>query len=370
MACLPAFLHLGQLRENTDLVQHAFLLTLCGISFATGLCGEPLVNEIAAAAGSALGVPGSATAHAAALQNLANAWGTLTGPLLAGAVSWLWGWETMTKSLAIIAAAAGISSLLFLQGWIGSPYTDVRSRRNEASSDEESAPLLANDRSNGNTTYGSPEAYCRKEARYAQRHDSEDVSPHTRSAHGCKDRRHRRHFSVDNFSIATTAAGSMDSSTSSVRFQAALETPMQGPTHSGSKRSETSDTASKSSTERRYVMREAPHAPATDPLLAAGSLHVIDEERDTSAGVERERQKRRVVVFPEGSAPPDLLERHRHHVVAINALDGTAQMVSDTTNDHAVHVTEETAEDGAAFPEASSRRYVVVVVEGEDADYE
>jgi hypothetical protein len=83
--------------------------------------------------------------------------------------------------------------------------------------------------------------------------------------------------------------------------------------------------------------------------------------------VESQRQKRRVVVFPEGTAPPGLLERHRHHVVAINALDGTAQMVSDTRDNHAVHVTED-AEDEAAFSEATSRRYVVVVVEGEDVD--
>jgi hypothetical protein len=117
-------------------------------------------------------------------------------------------------------------------------------------------------------------------------------------------------------------------------------------------------------------MREAPHAPATDPLLAAGSLYVIDEERDTARGVESERQKRRVVVFPEGTAPPELLERHRHHVVAINALDGTAQMVSNSTDNHAVHVSEENAGDEAAFEETTSRRYVVVVVEGEDAESE
>jgi hypothetical protein len=158
----------------------------------------------------------------------------------------------------------------------------------------------------------------------------------------------------------------VDSSTSSVRFQAALETPVHGTLSNGAKRPSISDSGSKTSAERRYILREAPHAPATDPLLAAGSLYVIDEERDTAVGVESERQNRRVVVFAEGTAPPELLERHRHHIVAINALDGTAQMVSDSTSDHAVHVTEETGEEEPAFSEATSRRYVVVVVEDED----
>lgn len=364
LACLPAFLYLGRLTEDTRLVQHAFLLTLSGISLATGLCGDPLVKEIANVVGSSNGEPWGATAHATVLPNLAHAWGTLVGPLFAGAVSWLWGWQTMNKSLAIVAAATGLASLLFLQGWIGSSSPDSRTGRFRASSDEESAPLLANDHSNrglcGQETYGS-----KKEDRYAQSQDSDDVSPHTRGDAERKGRRHRRHFSVDNFSVATTSPGSMDSSTSSVRFQAALETPIQGLVSSGSKRPE-SDSASKTSAERRYVMREAPHAPATDPLLAAGSLYVIDEERETARGVESERQKRRVVVFPEGTAPPELLARHRHHVVAINALDGTAQMVSNTTDNHAVHVTEENTEDEPAFSEATSRRYVVVVVEGEE----
>lgn len=364
LACLPAFSFLGQLRDNTKLIQHAFLLTLSGISFATGLCGDPLVKEIANAAGSSASQSWSATAHAAALPSLANAWGTLVGPLFAGAVSWLYGWQTMNKSLAIVAAAAGVVSLLFLPGWIRSPGPEIRPGRLEPSSDEESAPLSADDRANRGF-FGQSEAYgSKKEGYYAKRQNSDDVSPHTRSDSDRRDRRHRRHFSVDNFSVATTAPGSMDSSTSSVRFQAALETPLQGPVH---KRTEMSDSASKSAAERRYVMREAPHAPVTDPLLAAGSLYVIDEERDTARGVESRRQKRRVVVFPEGTAPPGLLERHRHHVVAINALDGTAQMVSDTRDNHAVHVTEE-AEDEAAFSEATSRRYVVVVVEGEEAE--
>jgi hypothetical protein len=365
LACLPAFLYLGQLRSNTKLLVHlTFLLTLSAISFAMGLCGDPLVKEIANAASSSASESWSATAHAHSLPNLANAWGTLVGPLFAGVASWLYGWQTMNKSLGVVAAATGVVSLLFLQGWIQNPYPDIPTGRLEPSSDEESASLLANDRSN-RSPFGQSQAYGgKKNGYYTKRQNSDDVSPHTRSDSDRRDRRQRRHFSVDNFSVATTAPGSIDSSTSSVRFQAALETPLQGPLH---KRTEMSDSASKAAAERRYVMREAPHAPATDPLLAAGSLYVIDEERDTARGVESQRQKRRVVVFPEGTAPPGLLERHRHHVVAINALDGTAQMVSDTRDNHAVHVTED-AEDEAAFSEATSRRYVVVVVEGEDVD--
>jgi MFS family permease len=355
LAYVPAFLYLGQLTKNTELVRQSFLLTLCNLSVATGLSAEPLVKEIANALGSSASDSSIATAQATSFSNTANAWGSLVGPLLAGFVSELWGWQAMTKTLGVVAATSGVGSLLFLQGWIGNPYPDIGSRRLEARSDEESAPLLANEQPSHNF-YGRSGVSGSKQDDYrTERQNSDDVSPRAR-----KNRGHRRHFSVDNFSVTTTTAGSMDSSTSSVRFQAALETPAQGP------RPETSDSACKASSERRYVMREAPHAPSTDPLLAAGSLYVIDEERDTNRGVESQRQKRRVVVFPEGSAPPELLERHRHHIVAINALDGTAQMVSDSTDNHAVHVTEEAEADEGTFSEATCRRYVVVVVEGED----
>lgn len=375
-SCLPAFLYLGKLRANTPLVQRAFLATLGSLSLATGLCGDPLVREITHVAGSSAASDSwNAAAQTLSLPYLANAWGSMAGPLFAGAVASVCSWETMNKSLAIVSASAGVLSLLFLQGWVGNPYPDIRRSPGEVSPDEESAPLLANDHSN-RRPYGQGEAYRGvKRDSYTHSDDLDDVSPHTRDDH--RRRSHRRHFSVDNFSVATTAGpGSIDSSTSSVRFQAALETPVLGPpTSNGSGKRPpppTSDTcASRSSgtnAERRYVMREAPHAPATDPLLAAGSLYVIDEERDAGQGRrETQRQKRRVVVFAEGTAPPELLARHRHHVVAINALDGTAHMVADSTDDHAVHVVEEpTGEGEAAFEEATSRRYVVVVVEGED----
>ncbi len=373
LACVPAFLHLGQLR--TTLTEHVFLLTLGGFSLATGLCGGPLVREIANGVGSSASDTWAATALATSLPTLANAWGSLIGPLFAGAVNQLWGWQAMAVSLALVAAATGALSLLFLQGWIRSPYSGVYTRDSEARSDEESAPLLANDRST-RTLYGSGEGYSRKTDDFSrQRKVSDDVSPHTRPDPDRKSRSHRRHFSVDNFSVATTATpGSMDSSTSSVRFQAALETPPQAQNSTGTTANRPPTGDSKATAERRYVMREAPHAPATDPLLAAGSLYVIDEERDTAGGAtESRRQKRRVVVFPEGAAPPELLAKHRHHVVAINALDGTARMVDSSggggngnaaVEDHAVHVTEEDEEFDV---EGLARRYVVVVVEGEEA---
>ena len=403
LALLPAFLYLGQLKDNTQLVRHAFLLTLSGISLATGLCGDPLSKEVANVLGSSTPDAASVAAQATVLLNLANAWGSLAGPLLAGAISYMWGWQTMNKSLAVVATATGVTSLLFLQGWIGNPSPEIQTRRPGPPSDEESAPLLANGRSNGGPSEYSG-AYDSKEDRYAQRQGSDDVSPHTRTDGDRKPRSHRRHFSVDNFSVATTAGpGSLDSSTSSVRFQAALETPIQPTISTSSRRPSATDSSSNTkpgstssssgaataatTTERRNVMREAPHAPATDPLLAAGSLYVIDEERDTAGGgVESKRQKRRVVVFPEGAAPPGLLERHRHHWVAINALDGTAQMVAEGVGGsagagatgagvgggerHAVHVTEDAEEGGEGFEEGSSRRYVVVVVEGEDPEAE
>ena len=352
-------------------MEHGILLTLGGLSLATGICGGPLVREIANGVGSSASDTWAATALAASLPALADAWGSLIGPLLAGAVNWLWGWQAMAASLAIVSAASGVLSLLFLQGWIRSPYRDVYTRDSEARTDEESAPLLANDRS-ARALYGQAEGYSGKTDNFSrQRKVSDDVSPHTRPDSDRKSRSHRRHFSVDNFSVATTTTpGSMDSSTSSVRFQAALETPPQGPTNSSTTSANRPPTGdSKASAERRYVMREAPHAPATDPLLAAGSLYVIDEERDTGKGTtESRRQKRRVVVFPEGSAPPELLAKHRHHVVAINALDGTARMVDSgsggVVENHAVHVTEEDEEFDV---EGLARRYVVVVVEGEEA---
>ncbi|KAL2160993.1 hypothetical protein VTH06DRAFT_8706 [Thermothelomyces fergusii] len=371
LAYIPALMRLGQLEGKSKATQCAFLLTLAAISSASGLIASPLVKEMAdaAEASSASGSWGAA-AQANAAPMLATAWGGLLGPALAAASDYLSGWPFMTRSLAAIAGGTGAGALLFLQGWIASPFLEALRRPAAPSSDEEAAAPLLRGSAPNDGTFQSPEAYGGKEDQYAR---SDGGSSDARRDGNRKHRPQRRHFNVDNFSVATTAGpGSVDSSTSSVRFQAALETPVQGRKRSGA-----GDGTSKAgSTERRYVMREAPHAPATDPLLAEGSLYVIDEERDTAQGVERQRQNRRVVVFPEGAAPPELLARNRHHVVAINALDGTAHMVSESTDDHALHVTEEPVvdddgdDDEAAFQDANCRRYVVVIVEGDDAETE
>lgn len=355
LACVPAFFYLGGLTENTQANQQAFLITLAGLSLAIGISGDPLIKEITRVVGpSATNDPSSAAAQAASLPSIAYAWGGLVGPLLAGDISWIWGWETLTKVLAYVSALAGVLSLLFLHGWVGSPHPDTHRRPRKPSSDEESAPLLANDRQGSDLQRHGEQAGPTQSKKV---HTYASILKNSNSA-SRKERSHRRHFSVDNFSVATTAAaGSLDSSTSQVRFQAALETSAEGSPESP----KTTDN-SRTNHERRYVMREAPHAPATDPLLATGSRYVIDEER--SIVPEGERPKRHVVVFAEGTAPPELLERHPHHIVAINALDGSAQVVSsDSTDNHSVSVTEETGEEEHEFPETTSRRYVVVVVD-------
>jgi hypothetical protein len=167
--------------------------------------------------------------------------------------------------------------------------------------------------------------------------------------------KHRRHFSIDNFSIATTAVGltPADQDGQQVRFQAALETP----TLMGS-----SFKQQLGNPERRFVMREAPHAPKTDALLASGNRYVIDE-----VDADGETSKRHVVVFEEGAVPAELLERRQHHVVAINSTDGSVRLAPSTEN-HAVHVTEEAGE----LPELpeTSRRYVVVLLEKGDIGVE
>ena len=355
LASVPAFLYLGGLTENTQANQQAFLITLAGLSLALGISGDPLIKEITRAVGpSATNDASNAAAQASSLPSIAYAWGGLIGPLLAGDISWIWGWETLTKVLAYVSALAGVLSLLFLHGWVGSPNPDTHRRPRKPSSDEESAPLLGNDRQGSDSQRDGEQAAGPAQSKKI--HPYASILKNSNSA-SRKERSHRRHFSVDNFSVATTAApGSLDSSTSQVRFQVALETAAEGSSESP----KITDN-SRTNHERRYVMREAPHAPATDPLLASGSRYVIDEER--SIVPEGERPKRHVVVFAEGTAPPELLERHPHHIVAINALDGSAQVVSsESTDNHSVSVMEETGEE-LEFPETNSRRYVVVVVD-------
>ncbi|KAK4185729.1 major facilitator superfamily domain-containing protein [Podospora australis] len=357
-AAVPSLWSLGSfigLAENTMALKQAFFVSLASLSLAFGLIGDPLIKEITTIVGpSVTNDPLSAAAQATSIPNVVNAWGSLVGPLLAGAIRWICGWETLTQALAVLCGFTSIVVFLFLQGLLGSSHAESGRHRGEPIDDEESAPLLANARPAG--------------SRQGSHKNKKGASPMPlkgalKTSHSGKKSGHLRHFSVDNMSVATTAGpGSVDSGTPHVRFQAALEDP-EGLT---TKRPPTRESI-RAAAERRYLMREAPHAPSTDPLLAAGSRYVLDEER--SIVPEGERPKRHVVVFPEGEAPPELLERHRHHIVAINALDGTAQMVSaKSTEDHAVSVTEEAGDDQPEFSEATSRRYVVVVVEeGDDA---
>ncbi|KAK4199852.1 major facilitator superfamily domain-containing protein [Triangularia verruculosa] len=363
LASVPGILSLvsatGQTTEDSHgIFTNPLLLTLAAISFATGLCGDPLIEEITNVVGpSSINDPSSAVAQASSLPNIAAAWGSLVGPLFAGAITWVWGFQVLVQSLALVAASTGILSVIFVQGWSGSSDTDSGRHRSQPATDEEAAPLLANDRGH----------HAQAQVGSSRSQKSKPFADTPGSPSNRKNRSHRRHFSVDNVSVTTTSGlGSVESAPPRhVRFQAALEDSLEG---SGPSQPPTRENSGTANPERRYVMREAPHAPTTDPLLAAGSRYVIDEERSVVSG--NERPKRHVVVFAEGTAPPELLARHRHHTVAINALDGTTQIVSNSTDDHAVSVTEDSGENGPEFPEATSRRYVVVVVEESEGDGE
>ncbi|KAK0628305.1 major facilitator superfamily domain-containing protein [Bombardia bombarda] len=370
LACLPAFIYLGSLNENTPPVYTAFLATLAVISFATGLCAEPLNRVIVQAVTRAeqasfenAYLP-SPTAQASSLPNVAWAWGILIGPLLAGVVSSGWGWQNMATALGSVGAFTSLIMLLYLQGWIGNLYSQSGGRNAAPTRDEETAPLLHRlfEHSGDSYTYQRPSmlsddengrdlpkgGFFERTAPFISTDESEDFVP--------KKFRHRRHFSVDNFSAGSVSS---DPETSQIRFQAALETPLST---SITVSQQTGDSAKNA--QRRFLMREAPHAPATDPLLAEGNRYVIDEELSTVPEGE-ELPKRHVVVFEEGNVPPGLLKRGQHHTVTINSVDGSAKLVLNPESEsHAVHVTEETGEE----PEFSSasRRYVVILLnEGE-----
>ncbi|KAK0671179.1 major facilitator superfamily domain-containing protein [Cercophora samala] len=366
LASVPGILSLvsatGQTTEgNHGVLANPLLLTLSAISFATGLCGDPLIREITNLVGpTAVNDPSSAAAQASSLPNIAAAWGALVGPLFAGSISWLWGFQILVQSLALVAATTGVLSVIFVQGSPGSSGTDGGRHRGQPATDEEAAPLLAND-------HQSP---TRRPGILSRGKKNKPFADTPGSPSNRKNRSHRRHFSVDNASVTTiTGLGDVETrggQIRQVRFQASLE---DSPGGLGANRPPTRENSNQAHPERRYVMREAPHAPTTDPLLAAGSRYVIDEERSVVAG--SERPKRHVVVFAEGTAPPELLARHRHHTVAINAVDGTTQIVSNSTDsNHAVSVTEDSGEDGPEFSEATSTRYVVVVVDEGDGEDE
>ncbi|KAK4454724.1 major facilitator superfamily domain-containing protein [Podospora aff. communis PSN243] len=358
LICIPAFAHLGQLDATSPASASAALTSILAlVSFGIGHSGDPLFREIWRLTSE---VEGS-LAHAGYLSSTtASFWGSLLGPLVTGFIQWRWGWYSVAKFLVILCGFAAVLTLMFLQGWIGNPQPISSHRAAQPGTDEESAPLLAHSSQRGTSSKklidgNSMPRNVQKSDLFDRNNtsaltDSSDFGSIVRTDGERRVGRHRRHFSIDNFSIATTAvAGQQTDQDPQVRFQAALETPaLMG----------SSFKQQLGNPERRFVMREAPHAPATDSLLASGSRYVIDE-----SGADGEvSKKRHVVVFEEGAVPAELLERRQHHVVAINSLDGSVKLAPSTEN-HAVHVTEEAAEH--ELPE-TSRRYVVVLLEKGD----
>ncbi|KAK5656419.1 hypothetical protein OQA88_4800 [Cercophora sp. LCS_1] len=359
LVCAPAFLYLGWRGDlSGPATEKVFLLALVGLSVGIGFSADPLFKEITRLMTESDRFPTTADhlSATATLPAVAYAWGSLIGPLFAGSTHWISGWLYMAKSLFGLSAFTALFTFVFLQGWIGNPPPLPSSRTLGPGSDEESAPLLA-PAQNG-TTRATPIGTL-KGTRGIQKGDYLERSTTFTATDGSdlgssvdRERRgkHRRHFSIDNFSIATTAvAGAQgEGDGTQVRFQAALETP----TTMGS-----SFQQQLGNPERKFVMREAPHAPAVDPLIASGNRYVIDET--TTGG---ERVKRHVVVFEEGTAPAELLERRQHHVVAINSVDGSVKLASSAEN-HSVNVTEESEEFEVS---ETSRRYVVVCLEEGD----
>lgn len=355
IVCAPGLAYLGHLKPDTESADVRLCATLASISFGIGLAADPLIQEITRLAIEMDTVLPQLDNVSATLPTVAYAWGSLIGPLLAGGIHWVWGWHSMTKFLGLLSAFTALFTLIFLQGWIGSPLP-ILSIDNATS--EETAPLLSRSGNNGPTSATAPKKLPYKDI---PADTSEDLSSSVRTDNAPNGRRHRRHFSIDNFSIATTAvtaaASDPDSATTGqIRFQAALETP--APTGSSFK-------SALGNPERRFVLREAPHAPAVDPLLAAGNRYVIDDT--TTAGSVSDKPKRHVVVFEEGSVPQELLDKRQHHVVAINSVDGSVRLASSMAEEHAVHVTEDESPAGVEgeLPE-SYRRYVVVLLEEGD----
>ncbi|KAK3694209.1 major facilitator superfamily domain-containing protein [Podospora appendiculata] len=369
LVCVPAFVYLGRFTGSTAPTQIALLTMLVVISFGMGLCADPLVKEITRAVtgvdrySPAIGNTMSAVAQASSLPNVAYAWGSLIGPLLVGAVSWVWDWDTMARTLGVLSAITGVSMFLFLQGWVGNVQSQNDGRTVASVFDEESAPFLTGEGAYANRVpsvfydqYEQPEnlvkgGYYERAAPLIATDESGSIG--TKKSSG-----HRRHFSVDNIPIVGLQP---DQEASQVRFQASLETPL--PLFAGAAILQHAGDAASKHSERRFLMREAPHAPATDPLLAAGNRYVLDEDREDGEG----RGKRHVVVFEEGEVSPELLRRRQHHIVTINSLDGSAKLAASNpkSDHHAMHVTEEIDGEEPEFS-GESRRYVVVLLnEGE-----
>ncbi|KAK0733777.1 major facilitator superfamily domain-containing protein [Lasiosphaeria miniovina] len=388
LACAPALMYLGRLPSgDSPAIQLAFLATLAGISVALGLCGDPLAREIrrvrarATRPFSAIDDDTSAGTHASNLPNLAHAWGSLTGPLVAGALASVCGWKTMTKSLGIVSALSGLLTLLFLQGWIGSSFGAAQNGSHAYDSDEESSPLLHD------SAHDEPEQFTFPRGRPGGFFDtvgssvnsnspyntralskSDDSSDAAREQGTSQYRAHRRQFSVDTF-VDPSPSSSSKAASSSVssdelfraRFQAAIDLPVGAVLRPRN-------------AEERFVMREAPHAPATDPRLAAGRRYVLDMEQPSADGG-KEMVKRHVIVFEEGQVPPGMLQRREHHTVSVNRRasggdDNDEAAILAGKDDHTMRVAEETGAtaEQAAFRDDSAARYVVVLLEKGDDD--
>ena len=375
IAAAPAFTCLGGLTHNKMTVQTALLATLGWISVALGLCGEPLVKEIidAVAGGEdVIGMRGlsNGAARAESLPSLANAWGSLVGPLLAVTVMGVSGWTGLTTTLSWLCGCAGLTALFFLGGLLTDADFESAGPSSADSSDEEAArPLLQDkDDPSDRSPYSDQNAHTSQNGGLVKfpnvvfhappKTEQSNMTSGSSSTSATKAR--RRQFSIDNFSLATATQstlppgesfmsdGSTTASSSQVRFQASLETDMAAP-------------ARLKHPERLALMKQVPHLPETDPLLAAGNRYVTDL---SSPGGQKH-----VVVFEEGAAPPELLRSRPHHIVVINH-DNTPEILSQADpklHDHAIHVTEETTDETAEqeLPEGSRRYVVVVLNEGE-----
>ncbi|KAI9720217.1 MAG: hypothetical protein M1812_003035, partial [Candelaria pacifica] len=134
--CLPFFVLLRLINDSSTKSQILFCVFLFLIGLGLAVCGVPTMVEVGRAVTDieeknpgAFGSRG-ATARAYGLYNCAFAAGQLIGPLWAGGVKTTLGWATMTWTLGLVSAVAGIIMGLFLGGWVGT--VDWRRRQGEA----------------------------------------------------------------------------------------------------------------------------------------------------------------------------------------------------------------------------------------------
>ncbi|KAK3941962.1 major facilitator superfamily domain-containing protein [Diplogelasinospora grovesii] len=449
LICLPPLLLLGRLTENSSQTQIVLLAVLATISFGLGLCGDPIVKEIAQTTIAHTALPGSSTnegrlgsvkeselaVQASSLSSLSYAWGSLIGPLFTGAISWVWNWEAMNRSLGVVSGSSGVLTLLFLQGWIGNLRRENRSRmgpvsdggesRSEINSlskqdDEEAEPGMQHGR-NAQALYDgdvpsflkSEQGHCNggyeqiahpkstkttddsqnTDASRARTNHSGARSQGSQGSQGSFAALSRRQFVVDHLSVSTTApssiaaAGLEDSEYESAeltgRFHTVLESPVVVGTTIEDKTTEQRghehrhSTASSIDRGRQPLkIREVPHVPNTEAVLAAGNRYMIEGHGLQPSLLPANRQ---VVVFDEDSAPPpEVLQHRKHHVVTFRsdgttAIGGAANSVTTTAKasagPHVMLVEEQIALDvdvgqnDTSRNEHDARRYIVVILD-------